>query len=151
MKWNAKDVNIYDKEKAYIDTAIIPLFPLSFDESMKQSASQAEFITLLTQQLEKQFKGRIFLFPPFTYLSGEVDVINRLHTWTSILEKTEFKYVFYLSSDVFWKTVESELSDQLIWLPSIPLEHMEEKHVFSLIEGQVNQFLNIIVQKWQNG
>ncbi len=151
MNWNAKDVNVYDKEKAYIDTAIIPMFPLSFDESMKQSASQAEFITLLTQQLEKQFKGRIFLLPPFTYLSGEVDVMNRLQNWASALENTEFKFVYYLSSDLFWKMNESELGDRLIWLPSIPLEHLDDKYAFSIIEDQVNQFLNIIVQKWQNG
>ncbi|WP_283955948.1 DUF2487 family protein [Heyndrickxia sporothermodurans] len=36
-----------------------------------------------------------------------------------------------------------------MWLPSVPLEHMDEQYKHSIMEDQVKQLINIIVQKWQ--
>ena len=64
--------------KEYVDTAVIPLIPVSFgDENETSAASMSEFITLLSTLLERQFTGRILLLPPFTYLT-EDDYENRL-------------------------------------------------------------------------
>jgi hypothetical protein len=47
--------------------------------------------------------------------------------------------------------VEDRLEGGLIWLPSLPLEHMDENYRNSILDDQVKQLLNLFVQKWQNG
>ncbi|MGD7045427.1 YpiF family protein [Jeotgalibacillus proteolyticus] len=151
MLWNAKEIGLYLKEKAYIDTVIVPMIPLSFSDRTRQEAEQAEFITLLTSLLEKQFKGRMLLVPPFTYLSGQgKGEAEKLQEWIKELEANEFEHVFCLTSDSEWKEYEQELGGKLIWMPSIPLEHMEEKYKRKIIDDQVNQLVKLIVQKWQS-
>ncbi|KQL53714.1 hypothetical protein AN964_09510 [Heyndrickxia shackletonii] len=152
MNWNGKDVELYLKEKQFIDTAIVPLLPVSFGENLKQSASQGEFITLLTLHLERQFRGRMLLFPPLTYLSESENMkkLNLLQEWEVKLKENEFSHVFYITSDPFWRDRNESFPDNVIWLPSIPLESMEEQFKHSILEDQVKQLINIIVQKWQN-
>jgi hypothetical protein len=150
LKWVSKDIDTYIKAKEYVDTAIIPLCSVSFGDEMKQSATQAEFITLLTNLLERQFTGRTVLFPPFTYLksqSEEIDV-NRLINWENHIVKNEFRHIFYMTSDSDWKLHESKLSGSVIWIPALPLEQMEESQKVSLVDSQVKQLLNLFTQKW---
>ncbi|MBS4173266.1 YpiF family protein [Bacillus sp. FJAT-49736] len=152
MNWNGKDVELYLREKQFIDTAIVPLISLGLGDNMKQSASQGEFISLLTLHLEHQFRGRMLLFPPLTYLleSDENLKKNTLQEWEGTLKENGFLHVFYITSDSFWRDIKEPFSENIIWLPSIPLENMEEKFKHSLLEDQVKQLINIIVQKWQN-
>ena len=151
MKWVSKDIETYISAKEYVDTAVIPLFSLSFGSEMKQSASNAEFITLFTNYLERQFTGRLLLFPPFTYIKNNdpVEVLGGLKKWEENIAGNEFKHIFYISSDVDWKMYENQLSGSLIWLPALPLEHLNESQKISMIESQVKQLLNLFTQKWQ--
>jgi hypothetical protein len=41
-----------------------------------------------------------------------------------------------------------ELAGDVIWLPSIPLEHMNEPQKLSVIDSQVKQLLVLFTQKW---
>jgi hypothetical protein len=151
MKWVSKDIETYLSAKEYVDTAVIPLFSVSFGNEMKQSASSAEFITLLTNYLERQFTGRLMLFPPFTYLKSDdpEDVFSKLKIWESNIEKNEFKHIFYITSESDWKIYEKQLSGPLIWLPSLPLEHLNDSQKISMIESQVKQLLSLFTRKWQ--
>ncbi|MDQ0213685.1 hypothetical protein J2S13_000079 [Oikeobacillus pervagus] len=152
MLWNAKDITLYLQEKQYVDTAVIPLLPIGLNEDLKDCATQVEFISLLTMLLEKQFKGRMMLFPSLTYLKNqeEGDKILEAKKWASMCKDAGFTHVFFLTSDSFWKMYEEDLEGQVIWVPSIPLEHMDESYKYSLMEDQVKQFVNIIVHKWQS-
>ena len=38
---------------------------------------------------------------------------------------------------------------ELFWLPSIPLEYVDEKNRRSIIDDQVRQLSPLIVQRWQ--
>ena len=38
---------------------------------------------------------------------------------------------------------------QCIWIPSIPLEHLEDTYKDSIIESQVKQILNIFIKTWK--
>ena len=67
MNWNVKDIEVFEAEKAYIDTAVIPVDSCCIWEGYKVSAAQSEFINLLTLHLERQFKGRMMM-SPFIYL-----------------------------------------------------------------------------------
>ncbi|MGG1631300.1 YpiF family protein [Rossellomorea sp. NRS-1567] len=151
MNWNVKDIEVFESEKEYIDTAVIPIVPVDFGKDIKVSAAQSEFISLLTFHLERQFKGRMIMPPPFTYSmsTSRESEVSRLTQWAGELSAGGVKHTFFLTSDSEWKKVEEELNDRLIWVPSIPLEHLDEQYKHSIMEDQVKQLLNVIVQKWQ--
>jgi hypothetical protein len=150
MKWNGKDIDLYLKEKQFIDTAVVPLLPIAIGSEMKQAASQGEFIELLSLHLERQFKGRLLLFPAFTYLNTLEDhqKMDMLQNWEVKLKESGFSHIFYLTSDISWRE-QDKTEGKLIWIPSVPLEHMEEQYKHSILEDQVKQLINIIVQQWQ--
>ncbi|MCM3692835.1 YpiF family protein [Neobacillus niacini] len=150
MKWVSKDIETYLTAKEYVDTAVIPLYSVSFGNEMRESASGAEFITLLTSYLERQFTGRLLLLPPFTYLKSDYpeNIVQQLKKWEENIEKNEFKHIFYITSESDWKIYEKELKGSLIWLPSLPLEHLNDQQKISMIESQVKQLLSLFTQKW---
>lgn len=149
MKWVAADIEMYQKAAEYVDTAIIPLMPVSFDRDMKQSASMAEFIGILTGQLEKQFKGRIFLLPAYVYIKGHSGNLKTLQEWEKTVLDKQFKHLFFVTSDSSWRQHENEMSGTLLWLPSLPLEHIQDQQKVSIVEDQVKQLLTLFTEKWE--
>lgn len=150
MKWVPKDIETYITAKEYVDTAIIPLYSVSVGEDMKQSAAAAEFITLLTNHLERQFTGRVLLFPPFTYLKKEEgeNCLTALQEWEKSIFQGSIKYVFYITSDFEWRSREGELNGSMIWLPTLPLEHMTDSQKMEMIDSQAKQLFVLFTQKW---
>lgn len=150
LKWISKDIETYLGAKEYVDTAVIPLLSVSFGNEMSQSASNAEFISLLTNYLERQFTGRLVLFPPFTYLKNDnaETILTQLKNWETSIEKNDFKHIFYITSESDWKMHEDKLSGSLIWLPSLPLGSLNESQKNSMIESQVKQLLDLFTRKW---
>ncbi len=146
MNWNAKDMDTYLQQTEYIDTLLIPLLPIETShENMKSSSSSTEFLMHLSTFIETQFKGRIMLLPPFTYTqSTDLKVMGE--TLEKDLELTGFKHIFYLTTDRDWTTV--ALKDELIWLPSLPLESMDKQLKQSIIEDQLRQVLPVLTKKW---
>lgn len=149
MKWVAGDIEMYTKAAEYVDTAVVPLMPVAFDSDMKQYATMAEFVSLLTSQLEKQFRGRIFLLPGYVYMKNKAANLAALLEWEAEIMDKHFRHVFYVTSDSSWKQYEKELAGELIWLPSLPLEHMHEQQKVALVEDQVKQLLALFTQKWR--
>ncbi|MGG1675149.1 YpiF family protein [Neobacillus sp. NRS-1170] len=150
MKWIPQEVETYLNAKEYVDTAVVPLYSVSVGGEMKQSAAAAEFITLLTTHLERQFTGRIVLFPPFTYLKNDrtEKVFNELLNWESSIFQSEFKHVFYITSEIDWRESLEKLKGSLIWLPAIPLDQMSDSQKLTIIDSQVKQLLTLFTQKW---
>jgi hypothetical protein len=150
MKWIPQDIDTYLTAKEYIDTAIIPLYSISFGDEIKQSAANAEFITLLTNYLERQFTGRLVLIPPYIYLKIEKndDTIRDLKKWEESILKNEFKHIFYITSESEWKSHDEVFDGQVIWLPSLPLDNMSEPQKLSIMDSQVKQLLNLFEKKW---
>ncbi|PWW30347.1 uncharacterized protein DUF2487 [Cytobacillus oceanisediminis] len=153
MKWISQDMDMFLKEKQYVDTAVLPLLPVSFGDDIKQSVAMTEFISLLSVQLERQFRGRLIMLPGYAYLksASEDKLVSGLGEWEEELKSEGFKHIFHLTSDSMWKALEDRLEGGLIWLPSLPLEHMDENYKNSILEDQVKQLLTLFVQKWQNG
>lgn len=150
MKWVLSDVDVYNQSKEYIDTAIIPLIPISVEADFKGTVSKGEFITYVTAELERQLKGRVFLFPTFSYLKNSENVIENVVEWKTEIER-EFKHIVFLTSDERLKENKSEqLKNNLIWLPTVPFEHMDEGLMKKLLQDQVEQILNILLQSWNN-
>jgi|UPI00040E8DE6 hypothetical protein len=151
MKWVPLDIEMYINAKEFVDTAVVALHPVSFGDEMKQSASMHDFITLLTNQLERQFTGRMVLFPAYSYLKkGRMDKpLEELLEWEKSLKENEFKHIFYITSDSDWRMHESSLTGAVLWMPLLPLESMDESQKVSLIGSQVKQLQNLFTQKWR--
>lgn len=149
MKWVTKDIGICLNERDYIDTAIIPLIPITFIENVKSTVSQGEFIAIIASEVERQFKGRVILFPGFTYLNSEgEEKANRLEDWINHILESGTKHVALLTSDSSWKTYEDKFAGKLIWLPSIPLEHLDSQQEILIIRDQINQIIPSITELW---
>ena len=145
MNWNAKDMDTYIQQKEYIDTLLVPLLKLETNpENMKSSSSSAEFLMYLSTFMEKQFKGRIMLLPPFSYTQS-MDLNILAETLTRDINLMGFKHVFYLTTDTNWTSTKLE---DVIWLPSIPLESMDKQLKQKIIEDQLRQVLPLLTKKW---
>ncbi|OLN23517.1 hypothetical protein BTO30_04490 [Domibacillus antri] len=149
MNWNGKDTALFLQQKEYIDTAIVPVVPADFSPAMTQAAEQYEFIQLLVTFLEKQFKGRLLVTPPYAYLPDRDEKVNDAAEWAERLKAAGFKHIFFFTSGSAWRQEEEKTGASVIWVPSVPLGDMEDTVKYSLIENQAKQIVNIIVQKWQ--
>lgn len=136
-------------EREYIDTAVIPLVPVVLGDGIKRAAEQGEFIQLLSLHLERQFKGRTLILPSFSYMKEPNENIEALESWTMHAKEAGFSYVFYLTSDPRWQSIQDECKGTLIHIPSIPLEHMDEQHKHTVMENQLKTLIEKIVQAWQ--
>lgn len=152
MKWQAKEMDTYLQSKEYVDTAIIPLIPVSWQSDVKSTVAMGEFISIITLEVEKQFQGRVIHFPPFTYVKSEdlATRVARLQKWIVELMSGGIVHIIFLTSDGEWKISEQELEGMLIWLPTIPLEHMETSYKRDVIADQLKQLIPIMTNKWQN-
>ncbi|OEH93437.1 YpiF family protein [Bacillus solimangrovi] len=152
MKWTTEDIDMYFKAKEYVDTAVVLLIPINWQDKIKSSVAGNEFLQLITAELERQFKGRIIVFPSFTYLSSEViePRIERLIAWTSELQDNGLPNVFYLTCDINWKEHEMKLGGELLWLPALPLEHVEGKAKQKMLQDQVEQLMPVFMNRWKN-
>ncbi|HWO95118.1 MAG TPA: YpiF family protein [Bacillus sp. (in: firmicutes)] len=151
MKWMTKDVDMFLKEKDYVDTALIPMIPFNFKENTKSAAAMAEYTSSLTGEMERQFKGRLMLLSPFTYLQSTdiQDYKSEVVKWTGHLREQGFKHVFLMTSDSEWRKVEEELQSTLLWLPALPLENLDEEYKRQIVQEQVKQLIPLFIEKWQ--
>ncbi len=145
MNFNAKDIEQFLNQKQFIDTAIVPLLPVDFStESGMRSGSEADFLMALNTYVEKQFKGRIFLTPPFSYFQKTVKIdINDIH---DNLLQAGFKHVLFITCDARWKQFNHEQS--ILWLPAIPLESMESEVKNRILQDQLNYILPKLTKVW---
>ncbi|WP_404428358.1 YpiF family protein [Sutcliffiella horikoshii] len=152
MKWTSKDISQYVQAKEYIDTVIIPLMPISFGDNIKTIASHGEYINILSYELERQFKGRVILLPPFSYVQTDQaeKKVAQLNNLSLHIKENNIKHVFLMTSDSSWSQQEQQLEGKLVWLPAIPLEDMEDKYKQKIIQDQMNQLLPMFIQKWQD-
>lgn len=148
MHWNGKDSAIFQTEKEYIDTAVIPLTLIDgSDFGFQQAASAADFTLSLGNLIENQFKGRIVLFPSFSYTKNQ-DKHTLLNNWKEELHKANFKHLFFVTTDREWLTIDEE--QNVVCIPAIPLENMDQKVRNSVLEDQLRQLLPVFAEKWAN-
>ncbi|WP_226657466.1 YpiF family protein [Pseudalkalibacillus hwajinpoensis] len=152
MKWTEADIALFEKEKEYVDTAVLPLVPISMTNNMKTTVSMGEYISIISSELERQLKGRLLLLPAFTYLSSEEQATtkDRLKKVEEELMLGGIQHIITLTADVNWKQVEDQVSSALLWMPAIPLEHMDEQYKMETVSAQVKQVLQFVTNTWQS-
>ncbi|WP_162805702.1 DUF2487 family protein [Sporosarcina sp. PTS2304] len=146
MNWVPKDVDTYINQKEYIDTIVVPLISIDTrTETMKNSASSSEFLMNLSMFIEKQFKGRMMFLPPVSYTQS-MDLQLLADTLGEDLKDSSFTHIFYLTTDAKWTSVTVE--GKVVWLPSIPLEAMDDHLRQTILEDQLRQVLTHFMEKW---
>lgn len=147
MYFKSLDVQQFLTQKQFIDTAMIPLVSIDLSENaVIQSSTSADFLMSLTSFVEQQFKGRILLFPPFSYF----EEMKNEEFAKNIQEKMRnfgFKHVVFITCDHFWTTIQDL---DVIWLPAIPLESMDKQVKHSILGEQLKQILPILTSMWTN-
>lgn len=146
MHWNGKDSAVFLAQKEYIDTAVIPLILIDGSEHGFQfAASAADFTLSLANVIENQFKGRIVLFPSFSYTRSQ-DKQLVMKIWKDEINQVGFKHIFFVTSDRDWSTMGE--AENVIWTPSVPLDSMDQKMRNSVLEDQLRQLIPIFATKW---
>jgi hypothetical protein len=143
MKWTVKDVDAYMQAKEYVDTALVPLVPLAC-ANVKAFAEIGEHVLLIANEIERQFKGRVMLIPPFTYWVDEEKnaLKERLHRWKEKLGQNGFRHIFCLTAHADW------MEDGFVYLPPLPLEHVDDHYKQKLVSKQVEQAMETFISKW---
>ncbi|SDJ67600.1 DUF2487 family protein [Sediminibacillus albus] len=152
MQWNKQDLGQYLTAEEYIDTLLIPLVPISLatGEDMVKGAGQMETTNIFVKEMEKQYKGRIFLLPIYSYLSSpdlEAEAV-RLNKWVENACQRPFRHVFFFTFDHQWKKQERLLSGNLLWLPSIKADDIQSKETKAVVNDQVSQLTELIKSYW---
>ena len=146
MFFNPNDVSQFLSNKQFIDTAVIPLVSVSFDEeTARRNASAAQFLMSLTNFIEQQFKGRLMLTTPFTYFESQHEMIS-INTITEHMKLAGFQHIFFITCDNFW--VKCNNSKDIIWLPSIPLESMDVGVKQRVLEDQLSLIITRFSASW---
>ncbi|SFL97597.1 YpiF family protein [Salibacterium qingdaonense] len=152
MRWSTEDIPSFVKERQYVDTVLLPLLPVEFGDGIRQSAAMTEFITVMTAELEKQFRGRILLAPSYTYLAADEESrpsSEELNKWIESMKKEKLKHIILLTADSSWKKAEHDLDAFLIWMPLVPLENLEASYKKQVISEQIKQLLPVIMDIWK--
>ena len=146
MFFTAKDMEQFQSQKQFIDTAIVPLLSLEFsDERSKQSSSAAEFLMSLTAFIEHQFRGRLLVTPPFSYMESSKESIS-LQAIYDELQAAGFKHIIFMTCDHYWTT--SNVSFTIQWLPAIPLESMDKAIKQKILEDQLKHVIPTLTNAW---
>ncbi|MFZ4452292.1 YpiF family protein [Salibacterium aidingense] len=151
MKWSTDDIPLFVKEREYVDTAVLPLLPIDFGDGIRQSGAMTEFITVMSAEIEKQFRGRMLLVPSFTYLAQRdiKECRREVEEWIQEMKKEKMKHIILITADSSWKKVESELDGLLVWMPLVPLENMDTAYKKQVISEQIKQLLPLVMDKWK--
>ena len=148
MKYQSIDTELFSKSKEYIDTIVIPLNPVDFNDAFSQTVSSFEFMTLLTHELEKELKGRLFLALPLPYIktSKTEEKLNLLSVWVDYYRGQGFKYIQFLTTDSKWTSIDED--GHVLWIPAIPIEKMPLDAIKTVISEQTKQLVDILAESW---
>ncbi len=141
-----KDVEQFQAQKQFIDTVVVPVLNIGLEqEKIRHSSSQAEFLMSLTSFIEQQFRGRLMLIPPITYLQQMPQQVD-LAVWKESLENAGFKHIFFVTCDHHWTSMQTDYN--IIWLPAIPLESMDASMKQKILEDQLKQVIPNLTAEW---
>ncbi|MEG7356322.1 YpiF family protein [Bacillus inaquosorum] len=145
MRWRITDAKDYLQAKDYIDTAVIPLINIKVGGHFKMAAEKGEFTQLLSEELERQLKGRVYLLPPYIYVDRNEKTVHGLQDLREELI-SEFPHVVLLTSDENWKN--EHALGEIIVTPSVPLEHLNDSLKRKILDERTAEILNVLLQLW---
>ncbi|HEY4602504.1 MAG TPA: DUF2487 family protein [Cerasibacillus sp.] len=152
MKWQQDDLSKYVTAKEYIDTILLPLHPfqLSNEDELVKHAYQSDVLTIFIDELERELSGRTMKIPPYTYLDTEdkQNELPRINTWIKDIQTQPFQHIFFITFDMKWKKYERSLQGQLIWLPVIQVDNIQDAELKHWMRENVLQVSELIRSYW---
>ena len=140
MLYNITDLRVLKDEIEFIDTAIVPLVNIDFNNEVQNNANNLELMQFITIQLEKQLKGRLMITPVLTLIGDNYDNIEEYKTQ---LLDYGFKNIVLLSFTAL------ELDDvSTIKVNSIPISDIDNDMKLSIINDEVKSVIKEIILVW---
>lgn len=140
MLFNTQDLRVLKDEIEFIDTAIVPVVSIAFDNEVLTHANNLELMQLISIQLEKQLKGRLMITPAFTTVTDD-------HT-SLIAYKDQLKsYGFKNVVSIAYQDIELDGLDH-IRVNSIPISDMDNEMKISIINDEVKSVIKQIIGVW---
>ncbi|SDK52074.1 DUF2487 family protein [Lacicoccus qingdaonensis] len=141
MLYNFNDIKNLKDQLEFVDTAVIPFVSADLDEQALTHANDIELVQLVTIQLEKQFKGRIFITPAMTTVLSDTEVLKQ---YQKQLYDYGFKNVVILTH----LNLDDEFNS--IRLNQIPLQDMSSDIKFDLVNDEVKKVMKSIISIWNS-
>jgi hypothetical protein len=148
MIWIEKDLKQVIENKEFIDTVLVPLTPISFNEQDVKLANQVEDLGILLNELERQYRGRVIVTPPFSYLINESNKVERLNEWGNMFRENGMKNVFFVTCDFEWKGLETDFTDNIMWIPSLDLASFDMTTQKSIVSKHIEHLITVFSKKW---
>ncbi|MBP0724203.1 DUF2487 family protein [Bacillus sp. RG28] len=148
MIWIEKDLKQVIENKEFIDTVLVPLTPISFNEHDVKLANQVEDLGILLNELERQYRGRVIVTPPFSYLIDESNKVNRLNEWGNMFRENGMKNIFFVTCDFEWEGLETDFTDNIMWIPSLDLASFDMTTQKTIVSKHIEHLITIFSKKW---
>ncbi|WP_199666859.1 DUF2487 family protein [Exiguobacterium sp. AM39-5BH] len=143
MRFDGIDAMKSLTERQYVDTLVVPLVELAFDEEMVRKAEGNEVIQAVALETERQLSGRTMLSPSASY----VDVDAGLALAKKIREQATasgFSHVLFISSDLRFKDFELPI----IFVPPLALKGMSGEQSHTMVQNFVTQVITELSSRW---
>ncbi|MFK3986232.1 MULTISPECIES: DUF2487 family protein [unclassified Exiguobacterium] len=143
MRFDGIDAMKSLTERQYVDTLVVPLVELAFDEDMVRKAEGNEVIQAVALETERQLSGRTMLSPTLSY----VDVDAGRATAEAVLTKavsSGFSHVLFISSDLRFKG--SELP--IMFVPPLALKGMSGEQSHTMVQNFATQVITELSSRW---
>lgn len=141
MLYKYDDIKVLKDQLEFVDTAVIPFVSTDMDSGALSYANDIELLQLVTIQLEKQFKGRIFITPAMTTVNSD----------TTVLEQYEAQlYDYGFKNVVIITHMELDESHTTIRLNHIPLQDMTNDIKMDMVKEEVKKVMKSIISIWNS-
>ncbi|MDQ0337639.1 hypothetical protein J2S00_000409 [Caldalkalibacillus uzonensis] len=151
MKWDRLTIDDYIENKAYIDTALVPLFKVKLGPSTRESALQATWLSGVINHIEEQLAGRVLLLPPVTYAEShqEEELVTYLNRYTDDVLQNGFQHQVYITVDDMWKKKSEMLTASLLYidLHEVDVEDQSSQTLFNCAQKYVPKLISL----WKRG
>ena len=139
MFYNPSDLSILKDEFEYIDTAIIPLQKIDMNGDAKIHANNIELIQMITMQLERQFRGRLFIMPSISIVNDDLTAANN---YREQLQNYGFKNIVFLCDKSY------KIEGEVLHFNQIPIESMSQDMKMEMVNDEVKTVMKAIIQIW---
>ena len=148
MKYQTGDMEMFKLSREYVDTVIIPLNAITFEKGVNQAVASYEYLSLLTYELERELKGRIFLAHPVPYMKGSGQEFKNslLSQWREFYRDAGFTYIRFLTTDNKWLSASNQ--EEILWFPSIQTDKMPKEAIKQVLDDHTEQITELLREAW---
>ncbi|WP_455661223.1 DUF2487 family protein [Pradoshia sp.] len=149
MKYQMADMEMFQQSREYVDTVIIPLNAITFEKAVNQAVASYEYLSLLTYELERELRGRIFLAHPIPYMkeSGLETKNALLDLWREFYKEAGFLHIRFLTTDNKWLSLGDY--EDILWFPSMQTDKMPEEAIKQVLGDHTAQITELLREAWQ--